>query len=392
MTRTALLLMVAIALAACGDGEPNRPDVTGVGQTRLSSPAAASPTAAATAVSTEEPAVHVTGLFEEPRELAVPEKVALRDSPNRHIWDGESTMLYDTLTGVATNLGPGTVGNFSPDGSKMAWVAIRDGTRGEGEAWMIEIASGERRMLGVGRLAQFVDDRHAGITRGNNTEIINVETGEREMVEGIPNRGDPYTEMTPDGYALRQQYASEYPYPASKWSLTDPRSNRLLLKFDAFRAVPAGHGALAVATPLNYIGEPDASGHRSGTTNVFLVDIASGEATFIATAPWARLNWPLAANDSYVAWTGDFCADKQGLTTLYERDSRRLLELEASLWLQGIAEKNVLVAGAFGPKEIIDLEQLTYRFSLAGAGDTTGTADARYVSAGRYGGHGGLCP
>jgi hypothetical protein len=274
----------------------------------------------------------------------------------------------------------------------MVWVALDDDSLGSGDVWMLEIASGERRMMGEGRLAQFVDDGRVGVTSGDSTEIIDLSTGERQTVDGIPNDGEPFVEMTPDGYELRQEYASEYPYPASTWFLTDPDSNRLLLKFEAFRAVPAGRGSLAVATSLNIAGEPDASGHRNGTTNVFLVDIATGEATFIATAGWSRLNWPLAASDSYVVWTPDFCADEPGRTTLYDRRSGEMRGLNASLWVRAITDENVLVAGAFGPKELIDLERNAYRFSLDGAGDTTGTSDYGYISAGMFGGHGGLCP
>lgn len=396
MMRVLLMLLIAVALIGCGDGGSESPDSTEVAQTPVATTTAAVATATpvGTAVASGDPAVVVTGLFSEPRAGSAPPMVTLDDSGAvEHTWDGESTMLYDTAAaGTATNLGPGTVGQFSPDGTRMVWVALDEPSLGSGEAWLIEIASGERRMLGEGRLAQFVDDQRVGVTSGNSTEIIDLATDERETVDGIPNSGDPFTEVTPDGYALRQEYASDYPFPVSTWFLTDPDANRLLLKFEAFRAVPAGHGTLAVATSLNFIGEADASGHRNGTTNVFLIDIATGEATFIATAPWARLNWPLAANDSYVAWTGDFCADEPGLTTLYERGSGELRQLDASLWVRAITDEDVLVAGGFGPKKLIDLERKEYRFSLEAAGDTTGTADYGYISAGRFGGHGGLCP
>jgi len=400
MMRACFAVFVCFALAGCGDGGDEPPDASGTASVAAASAVSGTvtPVASPSAVATgepgggDEPAVEVTGLFMEPRPQPDAVLVPLQDAAVEHTWDGESTMLYDTAAGTATNLGPGTVGRFSPDGTRMVWVALDEASLGSGDVWLLDIASGERRMLGEGRLAQFVDDQRVGVTSGNSTEIIDLATDERETVEGIPNSGDPLTEVTPDGYALRQEYASDYPFPVSMWFLTDPGSNRLLLKFEAFRAVPAGHGTLAVATSLNFIGEPDATGHRNGTTNVFLVDIATGEATFTATAPWARLNWPLAANDSYVAWTGDFCADEPGLTTIFDRGSGNLRQLDASLWVQAITDEDVLVAGAFGPKELIDLEQKEYRFSLEAAGDTTGTADYGYISAGRFGGHGGLCP
>lgn len=388
-----LLLLIAVTLIACGDDGSESPDVTDTTQTPLATTAAvATSTAFVTRVSGEEPAVDVTGLFEEPRGNAVIRETPLQPKPPGETWDGESTMLYDTQTRAATNLGRGTIGRFSPDGTRMVWVAVPERSLGSGEVWLLDIASGERRMLGEGRLAQFVDDGRVGVTSDKGNEIIDLATRERETIDRFPNIGEQFIEITPDGYELRQEYASEYPYPASTWFLTDRKSNRLLLKFEAFRAVPAGRGALAVATSLEFEGEPDASGNRNGTTNVFLVDIASGGATFIATAGWSRLNWPLAANESYVAWTPDFCADEQGLTTLYDRRSGQMRRLSASLWVLGITDENLLIAGAFGPKELIDLEQNAYRYALAGAGDTTGTADYGYISAGTFGGHGGLCP
>lgn len=302
-------------------------------------------------------------------------------------------MVYDTLTGVATNLGSGTVGRFSPDGTKMVWIARADDTLTTGEAWMITLATGERRMLGEGRLVGFVDDQHVGVTNQNSTEVIDLVTDDRETVDGIPYNPDFSMQTTPDGYVLREELLSDTDDRLKRWSLTDPASGRLLLAFDAYRVEPAGRGALAVATEPSLVGEPNDRGYRKGTVNVFLLDITSGAATFIATSPWAYANWPIAGNDRYIAWTDGYCDfEVPGSTRIYDRTTGQMSQFSERLWVTAITPDDVLVAGAFGPKELIDIKTRAFRFSLDGAGDTQSTSDYRYISAGQFGGHGGLCP
>src|SRR5690606_11030368 len=80
--------------------------------------------------------------------------------------------------------------------------------------------------------------------------------------------------------------------------------------------------------------------YAEGTTNIFLVDISTGQAEFVATAAYSQhpfiwpQNWPLIANQDYVIWTEAFCAFPPGKTRIYERASREITELEESLWVR----------------------------------------------------------
>lgn len=113
---TAILL---VAAPACGDGSTDA---------RPTPSATATETAVATPISPPRidatPLAEVTGLFSDPRPTRVDERRSLGPKPTTFTpWDGKSTMLYDTQAETETNLGPGTLGQFSPDGTKMVWIA-----------------------------------------------------------------------------------------------------------------------------------------------------------------------------------------------------------------------------------------------------------------------------
>jgi hypothetical protein len=195
---------------------------------------------------------------------------------------------------------------------------------------------------------------------------------------------------TPDGVELRREYSTlDTPVPMSNWYVTDEAGDLLLL-FEAYHAVPAGRGWLAVASVIEVSDVPNELGLANGTTNIFLVEIATGEATFIATSPWVYANWPLVANERYVAWTDAYCGQPQGTTHLYDRATGEIFDLEQSLWLVGFTDDGRLATDAFGPRSLIDLASMTYDAVLPG-GEPAWSPDWRYASVGLAGGHGGLC-
>jgi hypothetical protein len=275
----------------------------------------------------------------------------------------------------------------------MVWIAGGDDVLGVGQVWLIETASGARRWLGQGRLAGFVDDDLVGITNGNMTEVIDLTTGDRSTVDGIPYNSDFSVQVTPDGYELRHERIGD---EMSVYSLIDPADGRLLLRFDAYSAVPAGPGMLAIATPPE-ITQPEIRSEAEyeparGTLNVFLIDVRTGAAAFVATSSWVSGNWPLVANERFVAWTERYCDFRSpGRTRVYARASGRIDEFDRGFWLDAITVDDVLVAGAFGAKDLIALMPPSHLFSLH-ASDTQASEDRRYISAGRPFGHGGLCP
>ena len=273
----------------------------------------------------------------------------------------------------------------------MVWIAYPQPPFDGGEAMLIDLASATKRDLGPDRLAAVIDDGHVGITRagGNASESVDLSAGVRTAISGIPFYNTNFDIVTtPYGYQLRREIkdAARYSYT---FYLTDEKSGRLLLRFDAIEAVPAGRGALAVATEPVYAGPPDERGYRPATTNVFLIDVARGRAEFIAAADYL-FQFPLSANDRYIIWTEDYCAATPGHTRLYDRQTKQIIEIDATLWPQ-FTPNGLLLDGPFGGDALIDPDTLEYRTALS-AGGGSWSPDYRYASLGQVGGHGGLCP
>jgi hypothetical protein len=173
--------------------------------------------------------------------------------------------------------------------------------------------------------------------------------------------------------------------------VTDIVTGRTVLELDVERARPAGPGELVLAT------RPE-----DGMANIFIVEIASGQATFIATSRWMAWNDPLAANEDYVLWTEDYCRPMDaGKTRLFDRRTGTLTELDATLWAT-FTPGGLIASGTFGARELIDPETLEYVVVVpdgepegpveSSGPDLSWSPDYRYFSLGFAGGHGGLCP
>jgi hypothetical protein len=90
-----------------------------------------------------------------------------------------------------------------------------------------------------------------------------------------------------------------------------------------------------------------------------------------------------------VVWTDNYCDG--GHTRVYDRQSKKITEVEASLWPVAMVD-GLIFEGPFGGRALIDPATLEYRTALPpGVGDTSWSPDHRYASLGQYGGHGGLC-
>jgi hypothetical protein len=259
----------------------------------------------------------------------------------------------------------------------------------------------EKRSLGPGRLAAFVDNDRVGIAlpSSNNSQILDLRSGAREEVPDIPFTQPSDTAVTDDGYQLRREQRSDYPFLRSAFFLTDPMTGQTLLEFEAYQAVRAGQGSLAVATTPVLSGPVDARGYQGGTLNVFVVDIATGQAQFVATSQYSPPNWPLAANSDYVMWTEDYCGQPPGNTWLFDRRDGTLVKTDGSLWAT-FTPGGLIASGAFGANALIDPGTLEYKAVIPGqapdteargSGDISWSPDYRYASHGVAGGHGGLC-
>lgn len=393
-----LVACLSLALVSCGDGEgttaPDRTPQAPTTHTAIATPGT-------TGTPPPAPPPGVTGLFDEPRPGGEVRQATLSESASLirfSPWDQSSAMLYDASTGEELNLGPGRYGIFSPDSRQVAWTEAEPGTRfsgGPGNGWLMDLETRERQALGEARALRFMEDGRLAIGVGaSDAEALDLATGVREPTDSALAFNGPFPRTTPDGYELtetiRQDDGGWY---RSTWTLRDPARDVVLLRFDAFRAAPAGRGWLAVATYPRIDAPQHDQVQDRGTVNVFLVEIATGRAEFVATSAWSYGNWPLVANGRYVAWTDDYCGfPDSGRTRIYDRMTGAITELDASLWLEALTEEGTLAVGEFGADALIDIESLQYTVRLVDVGDNAWSPDYRWASAGQYGGHGGPCP
>jgi hypothetical protein len=373
--------ILALAVGCSGGAEPTASD------TRVAV-ATATPAVQATPapVPTRPPGeTSVTGLFSEPRPVSPTSTSSLPPRPASAFqpWDGASTMLYDVIARTELNLGPGSPGVFSPDGSKFAWVAGA-AYPAPGEVWLMEIATAERRSLGPGRAPQFYDNNRLAVLQPNANLVDVIDLTNNQRSHPSPPVQGEFIQLLLDGTALVRTL---YP-PSQLVSSYTVRfaDGRRLLEFEAHVAAPAGPGEIVLAT------EP-----RNGMTNIFIVDVRRGAAEFVATSSWTPPNWPLGASADFVVWTEGYCGPGEGKTRFLDRASGAITELNAGLWVT-MTPGGLIGVGEFGPAALIDPRTLQYVAVLPSRAGTNNppidvrwSLDFRYASIGQTLGHGGLC-
>ena len=381
----ALVLTMLFASGCFGDsdsdGDPTPPPTATMPQPPS---ATATPTLAeSTAELTPTPTlIEVTGLFDEPGARIMPaSSVTLpeRPAPTFPEQPPINTILYDVQQLTARDLGPGTLGQFSPDGRWMAFAA-------GGMVQVLELATGEQRTLGPGAFVNGVSNETVvtgktgyDIETGSpvsNTQPVNLPHAQGDLVirleEGTGGgTGETYIyrvgRLAPDGALMP------------------------LLQLRAHIVRFAGPGELIVATAIQSEAEnPQNFPFQPGTRNLFTVDIATGQATFVATISVLG-GVPFSASDRYIAWTEDYCSTDD-VTILLDRETGEATRIIGGSWLE-VTPTNLLGDGwGFGAQALIDPETMEYLAVLPGPNvDVRWSADYRYASTGATGGHGGHC-
>ena len=379
----------AVLLAACsGDDEPAATVTAPVPLTTTATSSA--PTASPSTTPTGP--IEVSGLFTEPRELDADRETTLGSPPPSPFPpivrnDRQPTVLYDIEAEDTLALGPGQPGVFSPDSRRMAWIAGAFGM--DAELRVIDLDSREQEAFGE---AHFIDgwaDERTVVARlrDNTLILVDVESGTRQpsgYEQPVPAsiQGDLRLEREPvaagEGLTFMARVRDQF--------------GALRLEVEAMDARFAGPGELLVALPWQ---------DATATSNLFIVDLATGEASFVATAHLVTPNTlPLGATDAYIAWTDNYCAvaatgeesEEPGVTRLLDRATGELTDIRPALWIY-LAPGNRLGLGEFGPTALLDLDTLEYSTVLPeGAVDVAWSPDYRYASTGSTGGHGGNCP
>jgi len=365
----------------------------------------------ATAVPTATPAASdpISGLFREPRFEDPDASVALGPVPSSAFpeHDGVSVVLYDIEAGTVRDLGIGMMGVFSPDNRYMAWRAFADDRSKPASLHVIEIESGAIADLGqVGWPVEFEDGRHLRIRPedGGFIELIDVETGEQKPTDAADVK---QPELRSDHFLGERRDiggSGEFLYRIFDRDTTD-----LVLQVRALdaRIVPQDQLLLLVDAGL-------------GVGNIFLVDLKSFEANFVATTltePFAFSTIPLVANEHHIVWTPNACdfdyyqalegvaaenlerrpgsEPAQGNTLIYDRATGTTTELrDARVIVVEFTPDGRLVDGIFGGLALLDPATLTWDVVLPSSGstDVSWSADYRYASRGEQPGHGGYCP
>ena len=354
-------------------------------------------TPAASPIATDE-VRSIEGLVTEPRPITSADEV--RAAPPRPTsafeWNREDVVLFDLEADTTTNLGPGLVPSFSPDGTHLSWVA------GEPQDFpkslqVLDLATGEQRDLGEARIGSgWLDEDTLAIRtydRKDDEVLVDLATGARSPGSGPPL--DPYTAEA-GRWLLERTVEDEYPGWRHTFRLTDLRGEFRPLELEAHVAGLTSDGTLFIATPPEDASGPPASGPdiEYGTTNIFAVEPETGRATYLASAVASAPNWSFDASSEYVAWMEGFCAapdQSQVATRVFDRADRTILEIGEPWWVT-LTPDGRLGRGVFGPDALFNLDTFEYEFvAPADAYRVAWSPDYRYAAIGQQFGSGGPC-
>ena len=375
------------------------------------------------------------GVYRPPEITRVTAIVDLPERPKTEFaaWDGVSVVVYDIETGQAHDFGPGTLARPAFGENYLVY------TSAEHEVYAVDLRTMQKQFVARGILAYFLGDDYVVVNPGDNNFFgVDMKTRERVNLDEIRDPllrsmvslrwGGSFLARWVDGrYAIRpvenpqavcEGSGSEQRVcladASSKWLVEDVWTEEVVLAFEAIAVQPAGPNEIVIATtPLcneaNWIAEctlvlsklEAQSGAQGGlaavegTTNIFIVDLSTGDSTFVATATYnARtglwpMSWPLAANANFVVWTESYCGEPRGLTRVFDRATDQITELNASEWVY-LAEGRLGV-GENGATAIIDPATFEYRAVLPELSGVVWSSDLRYAAVGQNFGRGGVC-
>lgn len=356
--------------------------------------------------------------------------------------DGKSIVLFDTETNTQKSFGPGNLSGavfgqndwHSLEQTRFAYVDA------SGEAWLVNLPAFRQRSMGKYPSATFIDPLHVLLGSGPTAALYDVSTDVATPVSSFPDRamlqaGTAEPPLRLAGNVVRGGgtiNAADDPCARLSgnlqrlcWDgrpedvvLVDPFDSKIVVySFRALRVAEAGPGELLIATPpvctdgastrsVNCLDLLAKLGSRelryddpefaTGTTNLYILDLAQGTVKFIATARYNlqtqiyNENWPLAADANYVVWTDNYCGPQRGKTRIYDRKAGTITELPGSYWFS--LRNGKLGLGEFGARMLIDPGTQQFLAVLPSvAGDVRWSNDYRYAAVTAPAGHGGLC-
>lgn len=365
----ALLLLAPLILTACG----------ALGGTSDATPTAASPTPTATPRPGDPNSnlgpqpiadeLRVDGLFTDPRprDADLVAQLGPRPASLFPAHDDRTTVLYDIRLGETTEYGPGPTGLFTADSAFLAWTEFSSIPGLPAELRRVDLPTGTVADLGTaGALIQYEGGGAVRISGwGRDGEfLVNLANGSRLAAEPAELYGRPQR------YRLTERHFDGVTQP--RFTLWD--GGTPLLRFDALRATVDDASTLVALVPAG-----------ASQANIFVIDVYTRQAEFIATAPAETgADFPVAANRHQVVWTPNYCSTTSGATRIYDRQTGQLTELsDARLWVAAFTPDGRLVDGRFGGEALVDTAALTWDTVLSpSTGDTIWSPDYRYASRG----------
>ncbi len=388
-------ILAAFLLLACITDDPDEPSSAG-GTAEVAATATgtvATPAATSTPIPGLTPAVGTTpaNLLLDPSPRATPavtqKQLGAFTPSTLPLPDTRDTVLYDVAANTATSLGPGTQGQFSPDGKWMVYSTLAGNN--PTEIYLVDLATKQKRALALGRDPRWWGQNRVVFFTGLQTRrVIDITTNQQaDFPSGL--EFPDFSTVDIDGAKYRLKQLAPDPQALAnrfRYVVEDIATTQTVLQFEATQAVPAGVNEVIVATPM-----------QGSTMNLFLVDVRTGASTYVSTARWSTTNFPLAATTDLVAWTEAYCDfTNPGKTRIYDRRTKTITDLDRTFWIR-LTPDGKLAPGEFGAKSLIDLSTLRATFVLPGTEfydrgrDATWTPDYKFASTGFVGGHGGNC-
>ncbi|MCH8191845.1 MAG: hypothetical protein IIC80_10910 [Chloroflexi bacterium] len=279
----------------------------------------------------------MSGLFTQPRERAPDRLIELPERPDSDFprWNGQTVVVYDAATReVLYDLGLGSGGSFSRDGSRFVWLGPQGGTEGH-DVRVIDLASGVRRVIGRGFFASFASPEGAVVIRGVGGASITVDPVSGEEVEtefdfDIDIADTPVFNLeTEFGYFFQQQFPKPGEQPNAR-TIVFPAGDGKPLSFEGLwlRAVDERTLAAVVASK------------DKRSMNIFVIDLVDASATFLGTGGTPM---PVVGRSSGAAWVVRECT-RTARGRFFDYETRELLGFDRSIKVTRVEGDRMLVS------------------------------------------------
>ncbi len=308
------------------------------------------------------------------------------------------------MSGHELDLGPGSVPVFSPDGTRAAFIAGDDAVNTGGHLHIVELEDGSTSELAAtGNAVIWQDARLLSVRHPDGTwNSVDVDTGRTQPTDSPTPPPAPGPDPANGAYELRE--LERVGTPLQRGGNSRKRFEAVFRDgsstiFEAYWAVPYSPSTVVIATEP----QPDTL-----ATNLFLVNLETGEAMFLVSTYASSPNWPLTAGNGRLLWTERYCALVDEETNLLEpagdvmffdvsSDTLTRIEFPAALsrspWegvYASLSGDDAFQVGTFGVRARGSFESMTLTVVFP-TEVFDWTDDWTFAATGQTPGHGGLC-